>query len=224
MIPPICFSRSGTITTGNPVSAVSLSESKFQIPGIYTVQFQISGRNMGLSPHTIAEISWRVAGNIVRRVISVNNGTSISAVCEGVSVLLKDDSKPITPQTYDGVITVSHGSRGANEQPPIYNPLTTYAGNTFPGGILIPALTNAGVDVPVDAGVISVFTTASGFNDPVIFTEDKLQVQQLGASMTKCYDPRLPQWVPIGDGVSTLFFKNKSAVDVFFGFTFGIDG
>jgi hypothetical protein len=222
------WSASGTLEVGNEHKAVQL-QANFVDPGDYTVQFSVSNYDTNTDfPTPTAEITWSVEGNSVRRIVTVNNGLSISGTGQGVKVVIRDASMPTAPATlYDVSVQVVLGTRPAAQQPPTYTPLITGTdGTTRPGAMMVSALTSIVVPVPQDAGIISMFTTVATVPTPTILTEGDVQIRQnrTGGFPLKAYDPKIATWVPIAPLSTELTFVNNTASSVFFSVTFGIDG
>jgi hypothetical protein len=206
-------------------------QAKFPQAGTYTIQFRLQNVDTNKDYHAVAVVEFSVNGNTTRRIFTINNGTSITGVGEAVRVSVLDDldasAGATKPQTYVCSVSVAIGARVNVQQPVVYNPLITVGGVTLAGSLVLAAASNATIEIPDDSGVISVFTTAGcaeKLGPPVIYTEAELQVQHRGTGVLKMYDPRLPVWVPIGNGASKLFFINASATAVRFSVAYGIDG
>lgn len=137
----------------------------------YTVQFSISGPIEPIDPGVddisirgVAEIIWTVAGNNIRRLVTVTNGMSISGLGRAVFVRVSDDSintSGVRFKEYDVGILIAPGTRptfGAS-QPPIYMPRDILVVDVLPvpPPYTIPTGATANIPVPENAGVNSVY-------------------------------------------------------------------
>lgn len=205
----------------------------------YTVQFNIQVKQ-GLFINPVAEISWSVEGNTIRRLVSVTNGCSVTGVGQGVKVVVRDQ----TPQgingitygiTYNVSITVAPGSRSSVNQPPVYTPIAGVL-TTFGPIVVTPILAPfsippggiGGIVVPQDAGVISAFVTAisSDFTPIGQFKAVVLQVDQT-SNTRRSYDAFPHAFVPIVPETASLNLLNElggGGANILYSVSFGIDG
>lgn len=199
----------------------------------YTVQFNVTLPPGGVFANPVAEISWSVEGNTIRRLVSVTNGCSVTGVGQGVKVVVRDQ----TPQgiggkvygvSYDVAITVAPGNRSSVNQPPIFTPPSAIlAGAVVLPLYTVPPLSFLRVAIPQNAGVISSYVTA--------VTADGSPLTQFGGIVTefdvaghaqKSYDVLNQEFVPIsGQGFELQVFNNLAAGhDLQVSVSFGIDG
>lgn len=187
-------------TTNRRRSAVVV-QAEFKNPGYFTIQFGIQApivAGISLAGNTIceAEILWSVAGNTIRRYISVFNGTSISGAGEGVRVRMIDNSlgnfNAPNGASYPVTVMIIPGTRPtmAGSQPPFYTPnesLTFFPGTpqTPAYSMTTPGPTNQELDIaiPENCGINSVMLLASqsAQDDPTdVMTNNSIFFQQLG--------------------------------------------
>ncbi len=209
------WSVGGKLQRENTSKTLSL-QCHFASPETYTIQFNVIGpavsTAVNVSSRKIqAEIDWSVAGNVIRRVISVGEGTSISGNAEAVRVVLRDVT------AYNGVnhdtteytvsVTVVKGVRGSALIPPILD-----VGST----VSVAAGTVETIDVPQGKGI-------NGFYASIEAVDDTDEVVALPAGLCICTqkqnsaspplfssDPQLFQWIPLVPGATILRFNNAS--------------
>lgn len=209
-----------------------------QIPSKnYTVQFSVgqpkdsTGKITTDRINPVAEISWSVEGNTVRRVVSVTNGAAVTGVGQAVKIVVRDQTfqQIATTVSYDVSITVAPGTRPSENQPATFNPTLATQTSTIdvaPGGIPTGVI----VPIPVNAGVISAFITVVP-NDNSAIPENSAMVIGLDAAnvITRKYDPTNAGFVPIlAQTVQLLLVNNLPAgpgvPTLNYAVTFGIDG
>jgi hypothetical protein len=217
-----------------------------QLPsaGNYTVQFRVSAQtsltpNSGVGNITpTAKIAWSIGGNVVQRIISVYDGASLTGVGDHVRVDITDqtiDDGDLPFQKYLVAVTVSEGVRASNKQPPTYTQYLSDGQVSRFGRVDVSGGASVDIPVPLDAGVISVFVTATGHTGsdhetPVVLTEAEVSVEQLsfGDVILRQYDPRDYDWVPLSPQCSKIRLRNSMPStdnnEILFGVTFGIDG
>ena len=197
-------------------------ESKY-----YTLQFGVEPPNQptaaGRVWATIATILWKVEGNSVQRMVSVNNGVSISGTGQAMTVLLND----VTPDVgqpkgipYKIGIQVSPGTRPSQNQPAVLA-LQSQADQS-----LAPASTETYL-IPQNAGVISVEVVATSF-DGGTETVPALEVRFISAAATfKSFsiNNNYSGFIPVPPGATDISISNTSATDTAFTtVSWGIDG
>jgi len=174
-------------------------------PGEYTIQFTVLPPNDGLGFAAYAIIHWKIAGHQHQRIVSVFSGAVITGVCDSVDIKLVDVSQvgvigfPPTFLPYKIGVSLSKGSRPTSMQPATL--MTQLAAVSINGGSGGPTFT-----IPVDAGVISAFVTASRQSIISAVAPTDIFVQQLsqGNIVLNTWYPitQSPGWVPIaGDAV-----------------------
>lgn len=232
------WSASGDLTTGQGVNggiqAVGL-QAQLQMEASLTTQFNISGPLQGIA-NCRAEITSFVAGNMVRRIVSVIDGMTITTRGKNINVRARDFTDPSISAgaSYQVAILSTLGDRAVIEQPPILTPLTV---GTAPDGpfvafasvITVPAGASRYVQVPVDAGVNSVkVTVGSDVGFPIV--DGDINVIQLstfaGPVAQAVYDPRTVDWVPLIPNTSVIQLENDAGAPAaaYFAVFFGIDG
>ena len=188
---------------------------------VRTISFQVNG--FGFPEATITT---SVAGNPVRRRITVANGTSISLPASTVDVNVKDNSPAgeFTGGTNYGVsITCAPGTRGGSMQ--------------VPGLVLRDATDNVDIDVanaatvtiavPDDAGGIALNFAARLTQAGILaIPPGSVAIQQCrGAVVLKEYDPVVfGQWVPLVGGTDNIKIHNFNGVHMQCGLVLGVDG
>jgi hypothetical protein len=229
------WSATANMSTGNSVSQpgpqVLFDEEDF---GQYVVQFQVippvpgPGAAFGLigEYQATAEIVWKVAGQQVRRVVSVANGVSVQGCCDGVEVHMTDTTvitgSSTAGRAYSITATVSSGTRATTEQP-----VTLFGG-------FIPALAtgaSAAQNIPPNSGVISVdveatFQNAGAVTQPGPAPVIGIFLNGSGTNVKQFYFPLTGEFVPVpSDAVALQFFNfgpAGSVASVFW--LWGIDG
>lgn len=208
----------------------------------YTVQFAVGNLSVtGGEINPIAEISWAVAGNTVKRLVSVTNGMSVTGVGEAIKVVVYDATDQTAPAptacTYDVEITVAPGSRPSEQQPATY---TTYLASDPFFGAQVPLLgmtfisPNSSIIVPVPQGIgiISTFATAVvSSSNGVTIPQGTALVEQNGfGGVTRIYDTQTTNgWVPILPQIQIIVLINGFPVapgspTIAFSLMWGIDG
>ena len=225
------WSQSGTLVTQSPGAGVTL-QAIFHEPGNYTVQFGISSVPPAGLANLIrpeAEITWKVQGNQVTRVINVGDGTSITGQAEAVSVRLFDSSDASMGGTagipYVGSIQVTKGIRAqaANQAPMfvptnIENPVGTSVVTT--GSFIIANGTAARIPIPPGSVQMLVGISGSMFSPGnVIITEQNSLSSQL--EFTPDFSP---VWVPVVPLATRVNMLNSSGAAIRASCIFGIDG
>ncbi len=220
------WSQSGTLVVGDLLKEVSL-QANFPEAEYYTVQFNVE-QPASNSPDVIAEVSWTVEGNTVRRRISVGNGTSISGTGAALSVKVRDATiLGPTGEKYNVSIQVSKGTRPNPGQPVFLRAIPAPGSGTPYIGVIGPA---ASIDVPIpqDAGVISANVEIFGVAGAAVGLE-QVAVSQLNPLIVgagfKAYYPLIEVgFVPVFPSATVLriFNLGPSTVDVTV--LFGIDG
>jgi hypothetical protein len=177
-----------------------------------------------------AEVKWSVAGNFIRRVVSLNSGQSISGSGEGVKVTLFDATPLIDNSDQTGLLTypcdilIVPGSRASNSTSPTNTPAISYQNG-------IAQNLSVTWPVPSDAGVISVrvdtalFTAAGNpeaSNDMVV-----QQLDQINRILKQYRAADYPAFVPLHPACVNVAVYNLSADAGSLGsasIVFGIEG
>jgi hypothetical protein len=214
------WSQAGKLLTGVE-GAVSL-QANFKDPGSYTVQFGVVPPPIAAPAFGIfdcsAVVEWSVEGNTIRRRVSVGNGTSISGQGQAVAVRVSDQSSgAFGANEYTVSIQVAPGTRPSVNKPPTLRGYQTVV--TVGGGA------TSVLDIPQDAGVISVETDVS------VLVVGSLPVQALvlqvngAGQILNQYDPTIVTgFVPVAPNATQVELVNLSANNYRLQFTFGIDG
>lgn len=216
------WSANGKLKTGDSLKSVQL-EAKFEEAGSYTVQFAINpplrsdgSQDPNLIVETNAEIVWKVAGNSLRRVVSVASGAELTAPCEAVSVRIfdvtKDRGQPLGTE-YNVTVSVAPGTR--------FGAAAILRSNDEISAI--PANSGANFAVPVDSGVVGVLVSVVGtspLNVTVFETNGTFAVTFLS------YDPAThTTYVPLVPGTSIVrIFNNDVANAIAASVIWQIDG
>lgn len=201
------WAASGNLVHKQPLTEVSL-QVNFPESRNYTAQFKLSGdlRNK----KTVAEITWTVNGNPVRRLVTVADGVSVQGAAQAVSVKIKDVSTQalgvgVDPQ-YLAIVTVVPGTRGSTSNPPTLDDqdLTDIA-----------TTSSEPFEVPQAAGIVAVGVVVYNASGNAI-PDQEIQVVQVDAAgnAISAYDPRQFFWVPLAAGCTLLIIRNRSATDV----------
>lgn len=151
------WAQTGKLRTGNPNQTVAFG-ANFPHAHYYTLQFAVVRPNTPVASQNQvaveALIVWSVAGNQVKRRVSVGNGTSISGPGEAVSVTIYDKTQN-NGQTmgveYDVTVQLTPGSRPSTTQPPTLTP-DMFLPSVLP---IIPGGALVNIPIPLDAGAIS---------------------------------------------------------------------
>lgn len=219
------WSTSGSIVTGDPLNSAVKLQANFPTADNYSVQFSVESGN-GFIVNPAAEIVWNLEGNSVRRLVSVVNGLTVTGMAQGVNVRVFDDNTLAGPSVvYRVGVQIAPGVRASVNQPPTYVPNIP---GVFPfGQVVLVALSQIDVFLPINAGVISVLCTAGGTPNPVVITEADIQVSHFASAgfSTKVYDPRNAGFVPVGPDTAWIRIRNANAANNYkVALTFGIDG
>jgi hypothetical protein len=228
------WSKSGELQLGNPLQELSL-QCNFPQAGFYTVQFGVQVDPAILVPDIVAEVTWSVEGNDVRRKISVANGATISGTGQACRVVIRDETAGIVPPgaNYSVFALVSPGTRpGSHIRPLLRTPWpvqTAVIPAVIVGDIaFIPPGGTANIDVPVNAGATSIDVEGAlnGAHGALVLTD--LVVAQIGAAPfpVKGYYPWIETgFVPLAPKARTILISNESAADtIAAAILWGIDG
>lgn len=212
------WAQSGKLTTFSS-QKVNLAVN-FTEADSYSIQVGFSGDNAALRDKVARlEVFWTINGVTIRRLYSAVDGLTVSGRGESVKARLSDATIVGAPQDYFGTILLSKGVRPSTQQPPTLI--------TEPDDIVIAPASSQTIDVPTDAGVISVFITAYTVNLATPPAAGDFVVRHLtgGAGMEKVYDVNvITGWVPIGPGTNSIQLRNNNAANSRWSLTWGIDG
>jgi len=194
----------------------------------YTVQFAVE-QPSNVTPDVIADLSWSVEGNTVRRRISIGNGTSISGCGAAIRVKVSDATLiGSTGIPYNVSIQVSKGTR-PNPGQPVFLRAVPNPGAPNPYFIFIAPGGAAIIPIPNDAGVISADVEAISTLAIPTLSPNQVFVQQEDLTFThpfKAYYPLIETgFVPVFPTAANLKVTNLSATDtIAVSCLFGIDG
>ncbi len=234
------WSKSGILTTGSVDNKIQLDQAMPE-PSNYTVQFSLTPDPLAAYTLPIecqADIIWKVDGQSIKRTVTVGQGVSVTGTADAVTVIVTDSTDVSGGVfNYEVGIQISKGSRASVQQPPTLVPdgqdnLTgTSVPNNFPGFFSVAPGQLILIPVPQDAGIISVFITASAWTiaGPVVMASGDAMINHIsyGNAPTRIYDPNTKEWVPVTSGTSFIKLFNYFAgatYAIFYSVTFGIDG
>lgn len=224
------WSAHGPMFTRNTSRRLSL-QANFPSSEDYTVQFNVDYPPNPVAPwnpiQTEAKITWSVEGNFVQRRVSVCNGVSVTGVGQACRVEVIDTTEilggalaPINVE-YGVSIQVAPGTRAPIQQPPTLNHLIPPNGtiNIAPGGFFL-------VPIPQDAGAVSVYVSVRSAAPAGPIAEGLALVsQEVPGVVTKAYDARTDEWVPLSPGATLIRLDNLTVGQtLIYSVTFGIDG
>lgn len=263
----IGWSASGTITVPiiatppgiDPQGTVGL-QVKFSKPGYHTVQFNVIQNSPAIDDAVLnplivrpqAEIIWSVAGNSIRRVIDITDGSSVSGTGEALNITVTDNSfspAGVTDNEYEYFVSiqVTPGLRPiqGGTQPPAKNAETGFypGGDVFDaGGVFFinnaavpPALSdNTTIIVPQNVGINSFFLNISvQAGHPTPKNGELVIVQDGGAPgaaqflMISNYDA-MNRWTPMSPGTKFITIFNQYELSnpshVIGSILFGVEG
>lgn len=220
------WSAAGNLAFLKPDKKVSL-QCQFDEPASFTIAFSVNYPRSGIDEPCMAEaeIEWSVAGNSVKRTITVSDGAVVTGVGEAVIVRMFDAS-PIGDSLtggfgteYGASVQVARGTRGSFTNPPILQRLTTDYQSTVNAGL------SRTFPVPENAGVVG-FKFLFGDSTGAAITDQEIRASQLDPNsneISRC-DPRDHEWVPLAPGAVNVEFTNVSADPLFVFIYWAIDG
>jgi hypothetical protein len=220
------WSQTGTLIVGDKLKEARL-QANFPVAEYYTCQFNVE-QPADNTPDIVADVSWTVEGNTVRRRISVGNGTSISGTGAAMNVVARDATLlgPLGA-TYNVGIQCSRGTR-PNPGQPVFLRAVPSPGATDPYLLNIPAGGSGDIAIPNDAGVISADVEFVSRANPATVTPTQVIVEQTDATVAdlfKAYYPMVePGFVPVFPTAANLHIVNRSADAISVFVLFGIDG
>src|SRR4029079_9412171 len=235
---PLVTGSGGTALTGRG-GAVNMKAELAREDGV-TIQFNVSLPSRNVRPHTQATIVSTIAGNEVKRRITVVDGSSITVRGKTIQVQARDYTLPSIDidHEYNVEILATLGIRASINQPPVLEPLiyaTSFA--NFVAGTFIPVTGTivvapgavAVVPIPEDSGVNSVLVTAGRNNAAGVFDQDDVSCYQvdIAAVIQRVYNPMIyTEFVPIVSNSSgiALLVKAGAPDSVEFAVSFGVDG
>ena len=214
------WQQSGVLTTGDTVKSVTVQAS-LEESATYTVQFGINPPPPPVAPSLgvfdcQAEIMWKVNGALVRRLVSVGNGVSVSGPAQGFNVRAFDNTSNIfAGGDYTVQISVAKGNRPTTSNPPtLWTPVAT----VLAGGVGV-------VNIPQNAGVISAQVVLGVLAVGALPVKALVLQKNAAGQILKQYDPSIyTGFVPVAPNATQIEIDNLSAFSNRFEVTFGIDG
>jgi len=188
---------------------------------VRTISFQVNG--FGFPEATI---TGAVAGNPVRRRITVANGTSITLPLSTVNVDVKDNAPAgefTAGEEYGVSITCAPGTRGCSMQ----FPFLILRDSSNKVDIDVANAGNVTIDVPADAGGVALNFAARATQAAIVaLPPGSIAVSQMrGATVLKEYDPVVfGQWVPLIGGTNAIKIENFNGFHIKCGVALGVDG
>ena len=218
------WSASGTLLCGGNKGVVLAANLKTTTA--YTLQFYTSGIAAGVTnTFTLAEITWSVKGNSVRRLVSVINGMAVSGMGEGVNVKIYDWSNAgLTPSTYVASVLLAPGVRGTSQRPFLE------IDNDFVRGSLpsqnVGALGTGTLNVPLDAGVNSVLLSAGVGSFTAIADDNVVFLQATASNQTlkQMTYKEVGLWIPLSPACTKIIVANNIAKTLIVTPSWGIEG
>jgi hypothetical protein len=239
----------GLLTRGNTTDFLTL-QSIFDEPGMHTVQFGVIPPEPSQDfvdeewQASEATITWSVFGGIVLRKMSVLNGSMISGVAQGVTVVIKDTTGPFPDSSDNPVYPLARKYRVTAQITkgvrPTGNKVTLPA---YPDSLGIPYIKNNeifanttlltfgdGYKIPREFGASSIQVLLENLDSA---TDTTKTVGVFAASIPG--DPR-PQaiksynlynetsFVEVPDRATHFYLLNFASTDVGVAVTWGIDG
>jgi hypothetical protein len=212
------WSTSGNLISGagDSGNGVSLQANFIDEPGNYTVQFGIQAPDISSGParviKAVAEITWSVEGNDVRRLVDCVNGMSVTGTAQAVKVRVFDNSVGGAALEYQISIQVIKGTRPSVAHPPFLSGQPRAIADA--DQLLIP--------IPQNAGVTSVMVLVGALAVPV--PPGVTISHESAVTLLAIYEARDYQWVPIAAGANSIFVANGSGVGISATPIWGIDG
>jgi hypothetical protein len=214
----------------------------------YSVSFCVTPPTANPFVHVnpIARISFSTRGNSIDHLISVGDGTSISGICETLSLRIFDATvdiptvnDPITglpvevfDMEYIITVTVAPLPRPDGYTPPIFFPVDNLqnanrAVPTFPLVAAAGAVVDTSVPVVIGQKSIMVMTALLNRSAGGSLEGAAVEFRDQNASRIGLYCPNSPVWVPIPPTTHSLRCYNTNGVGqsaISFTPIFGIDG
>jgi hypothetical protein len=161
-----------------------------------------------------ALIRFSVNGQNFTRRVSIEDGTSISAIAEGISIAFQDTTEAIDVSGPQGILalgapykltaTIMPGTRATVSQPPTLTQFTQEV-SIAPSGVLLIA-------VPLDAGVISVEVSCVDANAINVAQGMDTDLTQAHFATIKSYNLlNRPGFVQVASGVNAIMITNTDS-------------
>lgn len=208
-------------------------QAELELPQVLSIQFTTK-YSVDTNAYPIildADIYFSTEGNSSHRRVTVFDGVTVSGVADTFKIVVSCQAPFIPPffpiPTFTEQLPVSvlvgPGSRAVTGQPPIlvtqnYSPPASDP--AAPGSWTVPAHNSKGIDIPLDAGVQSVFvymirlSNLGGFavNAPGEIVMVQSVTKLATYDLARCY-PDFNKWIPIIPGVDKLVFYNLDTTD-----------
>lgn len=230
-VPPVGWGIRGKLITGGGEdnNKVQLTKTFDQQMKAHTIMFDGMDNNVAGMPGIViteAEILWSVNSVVVRRVISVQDGASITGIAQGVSVNVIDRSALGGVHVeYSVGITIAPGTRANIEQPPSLLPFGVLSsGAAVNYAVSVAAGGTVTWTVPPNCGAVSAYLTAH--QPGVVLTDADFNVGMLvrGILARQFSLSGCNRWVPLPPGCSTIVLTNSTGTAIRASCQLGIDG
>ena len=224
---------------GNSKKTPSL-QVNFKRSGNYTIQFSVAYPDVTSEATalfaTLAEVTWTVEGNFVRRVMSLFNGSAISGTGQAVRVRFLDFCTPEIEYsgTYQVAVQVAPGTRPAEQGPILF--LNTDANLDVDSrrGVTptttVAAGTSQDFDIPQDPGLnaLIIYYALAEAVVPDLHRQvvDGVSVA-IGASFGSAMvigGDMLNKWFPLPPDAKTITITNSSLLSLQFTPIFATEG
>ncbi len=197
---------------------------------VYTVTFSlnfIDDVNQVIAPNrTVAPIfcealiEFTVAGNTYSRLISVEDGMSISGVANSIRVRLTDVTKDLSTANIGGLrysvsVQFAPGVRADSLVPPFLQ--------TDNAALLIAGGGHLDIQIPT-GGLKSLLALVASANGSVIPDQGAQVFQRSSFGTIVAYDPRSITWCPLSPGAISVRLQNFTAVNQLWSVFWGSDG
>ena len=198
--------------------------------GTYTLQFGLTrpadiGGSVKIA-RAVATVEWSVAGNTITRVITVDDGTSLTGVAEGVRVTVVDATRQTLGSpgyNYNVSISLAAGQRASYEVVPLLLPSITAQS----------VQTGTPVTIPIPRGGVKLVAilpgnfTIAGVNSDLTYKDLTVYQYDVALNTLAVWKPGFSSdlWIPVVPGADRLFIVSNT-VGGLVGVTvlFGIDG
>jgi hypothetical protein len=243
----------GTEPIAQPKGKIQSLQVNFPFSGDFTVEFSLQpleGPSPGNPAVYMAEaiVDLVCEGNLVRRRVSIANGTTLTGVAEGIKVIMWDTTPNASSAAYGSLsqvglkynvsVQVALGTRpGKNTQPQLTPgpDVTNNPANNDAPGFFFVAGAHGSIEVPIpkDAGITSIMAlvTAGFAQGDSLSTEGAVVelVNSVGGFTMAAWYPLLTPgiWIPVPAGADTVVLQNLAAASngtTFYTLFFAIDG
>jgi len=230
--PPVGWSVNNILTTGVATGQVQLQCSFTRQMQTHTVQFDGLDNSIAVAGGAIirtqAEVLWSVQGNVVRRLVDVIDGASISGNAEAVTVNIRDLTTTAARVDYRVGCTVTPGLRANIQQPPLVRPSALRNdGVTSDVDINIAAGASASWTIPPNCGAVSSYVAAISTTPASPFLDSEILIAALtvnGATVMRYGASGLQRYVPLPFAAQRIAVANLSAQPMNVSCFIGIEG